>query len=67
MYGFASVDATLSDSRCNPFNILDPNGYGWWAPPLDVAHAEYKLLFPKAYTVEKITISWKLKPPKFEL
>jgi hypothetical protein len=21
--------------------VVDPNGYGWWAPPLDVSHAWY--------------------------
>ena len=38
-YGFVSVSGTIGDSRSNPYNVVDPNGYGWWAPPLDVSHA----------------------------
>jgi len=67
MYGYATVSSTLGDSRANPYNPLDPNGYGWWAPPLDVNHAEYKLMLPKPFTIEKINIKWKLKPPRVEI
>jgi hypothetical protein len=63
------VSATVSDSRarCNPYNVVDPNGYGWWAPAYDVGHAAIGLIFPRAYTVQKIKIKWKLKPPKVEI
>jgi hypothetical protein len=61
------VSATVSDSRANPYNVVDPNGYGWWAPPLDVAHAFYQVLFERSYTVEKLIVKWKLKPPKVEI
>jgi hypothetical protein len=43
MYGEVRVSAQISDTRCNPYNVVDPNGYGWWAPPVDLAHAEYEL------------------------
>jgi len=31
-YGYVSVSNSVSDSRSNPYNVVDPNGYGWWAP-----------------------------------
>lgn len=66
-YGYVTVSATIADSRANPYNIVDPNGYGWWAPPLDVSHGHYTILFDKTYSLQKIIIKWKLKPPKFEI
>jgi len=66
-YGFVTVSATISDSRSNPYNVVDPNGYGWWAPPLDTAHAFYQVIFERIYTVEKLVIKWKLKPPRAEI
>jgi hypothetical protein len=58
-YGFVSVSATISDSRANPYSVVDPNGSGFWAPPLEAIHAHYQLLFDRPYTVEKINIKWK--------
>jgi len=66
-YGFVTVSNTLSDSRANPYNVVDPNGYGWWAPVLDAAHAFYQVMFERPYTVEKIIIKWKTKPPRVEI
>jgi len=40
-YGNVSVSSSLSDSRSNPYNVVDPNGYGWWAPVLNTGHAFY--------------------------
>jgi hypothetical protein len=57
----------IGDSRANPDNVIDPNGYGWWAPPLDIAHAYIEVIFERPYLVEKIIIKWKTKPPKYEL
>jgi len=31
---------------------VDPNGYGWWAPPLDLRHAWYELIFDRPYMVD---------------
>jgi hypothetical protein len=67
MYGEVRVSASISDTRCNPYNVVDPNQYGWWAPPVDLAHAEYELQWPRPYTVEKIKLKWKLKPPRVEV
>lgn len=66
-YGFVTVSASISDSRSNPYNVVDPNGYGWWAPPLDIAHAYYQVIFERFYTVEKLNVKWKLKPPRCEI
>jgi hypothetical protein len=33
-YGFIHVSASLSDSRVDPYSIIDPNSVGWWASPL---------------------------------
>lgn len=66
-YGFVSVSSTIGDDRANPYNVVDPNGYGWWAPPIDVSHAWIQVMFDRPYMVEKIVIKWKLRPPKYEL
>jgi len=66
-YGQVSVSNTIGDSRANPYNVVDPNGYGWWAPPIDVSHAWIQISFDRPYICEKIMIKWKLKPPKYEL
>ena len=66
-YGQVSVSNTIGDSRANPYNVVDPNGYGWWAPPVDVSHAWIQISFDRPYICEKIMIKWKLNPPKYEL
>ena len=66
-YGSVRVQATIGDDRATPYNVVDPNGYGWWAPPLDLSHAWYELIFDRPYMVDKIKIIWKLKPPVYEL
>ena len=66
-YGFVTVSSSLSDTNCNPYSVVDPNGMGFWAPPVDIGHASYELIFERAYTVEKVVIKWKLKPPKAEI
>jgi hypothetical protein len=66
-YGLVTVSSSISDSRSNPYNVVDPNGYGWWAPPLDIGHAYYQVLFERVYTLEKLVIKWKLKPPRLEI
>ncbi len=50
-YGFVTVSNSISDSRSNPYNVIDPNGYGWWAPPLDAGHGYFQLLWERPYTV----------------
>jgi len=51
-YGNVRVQATIGDDRANPYNVVDPNGYGWWAPPLDLSHAWYELIFDRPYMVD---------------
>ena len=45
------TSSNSSDSRCNPYNVVDPNGYGWWAPAYDVGHAKFEMHFVHNYTV----------------
>jgi len=51
-YGSITVSAAIADDRCNAYNVVDPNGYGWWAPPLDLSHAWYELIFDRPYMVD---------------
>ena len=34
-YGYITVSANMSDSNVNPYSVVNPNGPGWWAVPLD--------------------------------
>jgi len=41
------VSGTISDSRANPYNIIDPNLSGWWAAPLDMKTAIWEIMFDR--------------------
>ena len=55
-YGHINASATLSDSRANPYVVIDPNASGWWATPLDLDTAIWELMFDRKYLVETIII-----------
>ena len=66
-YGVVEATSTLFDSRANPYNVIDPNGYGWWGPHSEIDLADLTISFDRPYFVEKIIIRWHLKPPRYEL
>lgn len=57
----------MADSRSNPYNVIDPNGYGWWAPTEETNHAELLIEFTRSYTINRIEIKWHVKVPKYEI
>jgi len=48
------ASATLSDSRSDPFNVIDPGASGWWATPIGVKQAYWEVQFDRKYLVEQI-------------
>ena len=58
-YGSIFASGTISDSRANPYNIIDPNSSGYWAAPLYVKVAIWQINFDRQYLVEEITIQYK--------
>ena len=58
-YGSIYASGTISDSRANPYNIIDPNSAGFWAAPLYVKVAIWQIVFDRQYLVEEITIQYK--------
>jgi len=55
-YGSIYVSGTLSDSRANPYNVIDPNASGFWAVPFNVKVAIWQIVFDRQYLVEEINI-----------
>ena len=53
-FGVVKASATLSDSRSDPFNVIDPEASGWWATPIGVKQAYWEVQFDRKYLVEQI-------------
>jgi hypothetical protein len=63
-FGHLTTSASLSDSRSNAYNTIDPNSSGWWGASVGSKSASWEIQWDRKYLVEIVEVVWKWRPKR---